>query len=171
MDEVLIADYDPQWPYLYAQEAEAIRRAVGKALVAVEHVGSTSVPGLAAKPVIDILAGVTSFAAGEHSVPALEAFGYECRGENGIPGRLFFRKGLVQYRRTHHLHLVQTNHEQWVGMLSFRDFLRTHPDEARCYEALKRNLAAQFRDNRKAYTEGKEEFVKAILEKARETNG
>ena len=135
-------------------------------MVTIEHVGSTSIPGLAAKPVIDILVGVTSLAAGEQAVPALEALGYEYRGENGIPGRLYFCKGVVRYRRTHHLHMVETGHEQWRPMLSFRDYLRAHPDEARHYEALKRNLAAQFRDNRQAYTDGKEHFVKAILGKA-----
>ena len=165
MNEVIIVDYDPQWPALFAQEAEVIRQAVGDGLVAVEHVGSTSIPGLAAKPVIDILVGVTSLAVGVKAVPALEALGYEYRGENGIPGRLYFCKGLVRYRRTHHLHMVETDHEQWTPMLSFRDHLRAHPDDARRYEALKRDLAVQFRDDRRAYTDGKEDFVKAILEK------
>lgn len=166
VDEVIVVDYDPQWPSLFAQEAEAIRQAVGDTLVAVEHVGSTSIPGVAAKPIIDILVGVTTLAAGEQAAPALEALGYEYRGENGIPGRLFFRKGLVQYRRTHHLHMVEPSHEQWALMLSFRDFLRAHPDEAWRYEVLKRDLAVQFRKDRRAYTNGKEDFVRAILEKA-----
>lgn len=166
MNEVIIADYDPQWPALFAQEAEAIRQAVGDGLAAVEHVGSTSIPGLAAKPVIDILVGVTSPAAGAQAVPALEALGYRYRGENGIPGRSYFCKGLVRYRRTHHLHMVETDHEQWAPMLSFRDHLRAYPDDARRCEALKRDLAVQFPEDRRAYTSGKEDFVKAILEKA-----
>lgn len=167
MDEVIVVDYDPAWPCLFVQEAEVIQKTVGDALVAVEHVGSTSIPGLAAKPVIDILVGVMSLAAGASVSPALEALGYENRGENGIPGRLFFRKGPMQYQRTHHLHMVETDHEQWTMMLTFRDYLRAHPDDARHYEALKRSLAVQFRDNRRAYTDGKEDFVKAVLKKAR----
>ncbi len=167
MDEVIVAEYDPRWPEQFAEEAARLQQAMGDPMVAVEHVGSTSVPGLSAKPVIDILVGVRALAEGEQAVPALEALGYECRGENGIPGRLFFRKGLVQYRRTHHLHMVETGHEQWASMLSFRDYLRAHPDEVRRYEALKHDLARQFRDDRRAYTDGKAEFVQAVLEKAR----
>lgn len=167
MDEVVVVEYDPQWPRLFAEEAETIRLAMGTALVAAEHVDSTSIPALSAKPIIDILVGETSLAAGEQTVPALASLGYECRGENGIPGRLFFRKGPVPYRRTHHLHMVEPGHEQWAPMLSFRDYLRANPDEARRYEALKRELALRFRDNRQAYTDGKADFIQAVLEKAR----
>jgi GrpB-like predicted nucleotidyltransferase (UPF0157 family) len=152
---------------LFAAEAAQIQAVLGEGCVAVEHVGSTSIPGLAAKPVIDILAGVTALTAGEQAVPALEALGYEYRGENGIPGRLFFRKGPVQYRRTQHLHLVKTDHEQWIAMLSFRDYLRANLDEARRYEALKRSLAFQFREDRQAYTEGKAEYIYGVMQKAR----
>ncbi len=166
MDEVVLAAYDPSWPEVYAGEAQAIRQALGDVLVGIEHVGSTAIPGLAAKPVIDIVVSVTSLAAGAARVPALEALGYDCRGENGIPGRLFFRKGLVEFRRTHHLHLVEAGHEQWTSMLLFRDYLRSHPGDARRYEELKRALATKFRDNRSAYTNGKAEFVQAVLHKA-----
>ena len=168
MDEVIVVEYDPRWPEQFAEESERLRQVMGDALVAVEHVGSTSVPGLPAKPVLDILVGVRALAEGEQAVPALASLGYEYRGENGIPGRLFFRKGLVPYRRTHHLHMVETGHEQWAPMLSFRDYLRSHPDEARRYEALKHDLADQFRADRRAYTDGKAEFVKAVLKKAGE---
>lgn len=168
MDEVILAEYAPSWPEVFAGEAQAIRQALGDTLVAVEHVGSTAIPGLAAKPVIDILVGVTTLAAGLEAVPALEALGYDCRGENGIPGRLYFRKGAVQYRRTHHLHIFEVGHEQWTPMLAFRDYLRSHPEAARQYKDLKRELAVKFRDNRKAYTDGKADFVNTVLEKARQ---
>ena len=136
-------------------------------LVGIEHVGSTAIPGLAAKPVIDIVVSVTSLADDEAKISALSALGYDCRGENGIPGRLFFRKGLVEFKRTHHLHLVEVGHEQWVSMLAFRDYLRSHPGDAQRYESLKRALAEKFRDNRRAYTNGKAEFVHAVLAKAK----
>jgi len=168
MDEVVIDAYDLSWPEIFVGEAQAIRQALGDVLVGVEHVGSTVIPGLAAKPVIDIVVSVTSLAAGTAAVPALEALGYDCRGENGIPGRLFFRKGMIEFRRTHHLHLVEAGHEQWKSMLAFRDYLRSHPGDAQRYEALKRALAEQFRDNRAAYSKGKTRFVQAILEKARQ---
>ena len=168
MDEVILAEYDPSWPEVFAGEAQAIRQALGDVLVGVEHVGSTAIPGLAAKPVVDILAGVTTLTEAEAKIPALEALGYDCRGENGIPGRLFFRKGLREFRRTHHLHLFRTGHGQWVSMLAFRDHLRAHPGDAQRYEALKRALAEEFRDNRAAYSKGKTQFVQAILEKARQ---
>ncbi len=168
MDEVVIDAYDLSWPEIFVGEAQAIRQALGDVLVGVEHVGSTAIPGLAAKPVIDIVVSVTSLAAGTAAVPALEALGYDCRGENGIPGRLFFRKGMIEFRRTHHLHLVEAGHEQWKSMLAFRDYLRSHPGDAQRYEALKRALAEQFRDNRAAYSKGKTRFVQAILEKARQ---
>ena len=168
MDEVVITEYDPEWPAQFAEEAERIRQALGDTLVAIEHVGSTAIPCLPAKPVIDILVGVTSLAGAELKIPALEALGYECRGENGIPGRLFFRKGLIEFRRTHHLHLVEAGHEQWESLLAFRNHLRSHPEEARQYEDLKRELAAKFYDNRKAYTDGKAGFVNAVLAKARQ---
>ena len=166
MDEVVLAAYDPSWPEIFAGEARAIRQALGDVLVGIEHVGSTSIPGLASKPVIDIVVSVTSLAAETAQVPALAALGYDCRGENGIPGRLFFRKGLVEFKRTHHLHLVEAGHEQWAFMLLFRDYLRSHPGDARRYEELKHALAKKFRDNRSAYTNGKADFVQAVLEKA-----
>ncbi len=165
MDEVVIVEYNPNWPQHYAEEAGRIKDAGGPALVAIEHVGSTAIPGLAAKSVLDILVGVTTLDAGWAAVPAFEALGYECRGENGIPGRLFFRKGLVQYKRTHHLHLMETSHEQWGSMLTFRDYLRTHPETARQYEQLKRDLAVRFSDNRAAYTNSKADFVQGIIQK------
>ena len=166
MDEVVLAAYDPSWPEIFAGEAEAIRQVLGDVLIGIEHVGSTSVPGLTSKPVIDIVVTVTSLAAGTAAIRALEALGYDCRGENGIPGRLFFRKGAIEFKRTHHLHLIEAGHEQWESMLAFRDYLRSHPGDARRYEELKRALAVKFRDNRSAYTNGKAEFVRAVLWKA-----
>ena len=170
MQEVIVTGYDPRWPELFAEEAGRIRQAMGDTLVAVEHVGSTAVPGLSAKPILDILVSVPTLGQGERMVPALATLGYECRGENGIPGRLLFRKGLVQFRRTHHLHMVEVGHAQWASLLLFRDHLRAHPDAAQQYEALKQELATRFCDDRAAYSAGKADFIRAILEQAREEN-
>jgi len=165
VNEVEIATYDPSWPEIYAGEARAIRQALGDVLIGIEHVGSTAVPGLAAKPVVDMVVRVSSLAA---STLALGALGYDCRGENGIPRRLFFRKGFVEFKRTHHLHLIEAGHEQWLSMLAFRDYLRAHPGDARRYEDLKRALAEKYQENR-AYTRGKADFIQAILAKAEST--
>lgn len=138
---------------------------LGGSLVAMAHVGSTSVPGLAAKPVIDLLVIVRSLADAEDAVPELAALGYEYLGENGIPGRLFFRRGMP---RTHHLHIVEPGHPQWPDNLEFRDYLRAHPDEAARYETLKRTLARRFRQRREDYTSGKSDYILGVLKQARE---
>ena len=164
MDEVVIADYDPAWPQLYAQEEERLRVVLGDALGEIAHVGSTSVPGLAAKPVIDLLVVVRSLTDAEQALPRLAEIGYEYLGENGIPGRLFYRKGMP---RTHHLHVVETGHHQWPDNLDFRDYLRAHQDEVARYEALKRSLALRFRHQREDYTNGKSAYIFGVLEKAR----
>jgi len=164
MQEVEIAAYDPSWPEIFAGEAQAIRQALGDVLVGIEHVGSTAIPGLAAKPIIDIVVSVMPPAS--EVIPPLEALGYDCQGENGIPGRLFFRKGLIEFKRTHHLHLIEAGHAQWASMLLFRDYLRSHPGDARRYEDLKCALAEKFRDKRSAYTCGKTVFIQAVLERA-----
>jgi GrpB-like predicted nucleotidyltransferase (UPF0157 family) len=165
-DPVVIVEYDPDWPCRFETEATCIRQILGTAAVGIEHIGSTSVPGLAAKPVIDIAIAVRSQAEGEKSAPALEALGYEFVGEHGLPGRLFFRKGSHQSCRTHHLHLVDSGPGHWEDYLAFRDFLRSHPDEAANYEQLKRGLAAQFRDRREDYTSGKSGYIAGVLAKA-----
>lgn len=165
MDEVIITEYDPQWPQIYAQESAHLRTIFGDTLIEIAHVGSTSVPGLAAKPVIDLIAAVRSLADVERAAPALAALGYEALGECDIPGRLFFRKGMP---RTHHLHVVETDHYQWPDSLDFRDYLRTHPDEAARYADLKRSLAERFRHQREEYTGGKSLYILGVLTKARD---
>lgn len=167
-DKVIIAEPDPRWPELYAQEAGRVRAALPPGLVtSVEHVGSTAVPGLAAKPIIDLMVGVTSLADGERATPALEALGYEAQGEFGIPGRLFFEKRGAGTVRTHHLHMAEPGGEFWTEELLFRDYLRAHPEEARQYEQLKRGMAQRFRHQRAAYTASKGDYIQAVLEKAR----
>ena len=165
---VIIADADSRWPEMYAQEEARIRAALPPDLVtSVEHVGSTAVPGLAAKPIIDILVGVPSLERGEQATPALTALGYEARGEFGIPERLFFEKRENGATRTHHLHLAEPGGDFWTDELLFRDYLRAHPDEARVYEQLKRDMARLHRFQRAEYTASKTEYILSVLEKAR----
>jgi len=131
--------------------------------VAVEHVGSTAVPGLAAKPVIDIVVGVRRLKDAAACAAPLAAIGYECvpEYEAEIPDRRYFRKGPFG-GRTHHLHMVEFGGAFWRRHLAFRDWLRTHPEDAARYGALKRELAATHEADREAYTEAKNAFVREV---------
>ena len=178
MDEVKIADYDPAWPAKFAEEAARLRVALGDDLVVtVEHFGSTAVPGLTAKPIIDLLVAVRSLPdMRQRGIPALEALGYAYWSEDPAPDRMFFVKGLPPNGpRTHHVHIVEPGVSQdlrlgefsFADRLLFRDVLRADSEEAQRYEALKRKLAAQFPNDREAYTNGKTDYIYGVMQKAR----
>lgn len=171
MDEIEIVEYDPRWPTMFEEEAARIVAAQGNDLVvAIEHFGSTAIPGLAAKPVIDLMVGVHSIEASKPIIPSLEALEYIYWRDDPRPGRMFFVKGMPPFgkRRTHHVHVVEAYGEFWERLL-FRDYLRAHPKEAKRYEMLKRNLAERFQKNREGYTNGKSIYVEMVMEKARLT--
>src|SRR5215208_6435868 len=138
--EVEIASYDPAWPAMYEREAERLRRALSHLPFRVDHVGSTAVPGLAAKPIVDVLGGRPAGSDPRPYVDAIVALGWVHRGENGIPGRDYFRLG--DPVRTHHLHLFVEGAPAWREHLAFRDTLRARPALAREYERLKRARSA-----------------------------
>ncbi len=163
-DIVRVVEYDPRWPSLYEEERARILKALGDVVLDIQHVGSTAIPGAAAKPIIDVMVGLSDLAAGEKCVQPLETIGYEFRGEAGIPGRLYFRKGAP---RTHHLHMVKRGGAFWETHTLFRDYLRSHPDEASRYYKLKKQLAARFGPDREAYTEAKSPFIESVLARAR----
>jgi GrpB-like predicted nucleotidyltransferase (UPF0157 family) len=171
MDEIEIVPYDLRWPALFEEEAAMLRAILNPALVlGLEHFGSTAIPGLAAKPIIDILIAVPSLAeAKAKAIEPLEQIGYLYWADNPKDDRMFFVKGLPPYgeRRTHHVHMTETSGEMWQR-LSFRDYLRVHPDEVARYEALKRDLADAFRDDREAYTDAKEGYVREIAARAKQ---
>lgn len=171
MDEVIIVEYDPLWSVLFEQEAIRLRQFLDKKLIiiCIEHFGSTAVPGLAAKPIIDLLVGVHSLArAKQVAVPQLEALGYSYWRNNPDPRRMFFVQGLPPNGpRTHHIHMVEPNSLLWERLL-FRDFLRKYPDEAERYAHLKRDLARQFQKDREAYTNGKEKYIQSVMQRARQ---
>jgi GrpB-like predicted nucleotidyltransferase (UPF0157 family) len=169
MDEIKIVEYDPRWPGQFDQEAERLRASLPEgALTRVEHFGSTAVPGLAAKPVIDILVGVRSLAEARNTVvPALEPLGYAFWYDNPRMDRLFFVRGLPPNGpRTHHVHVIEDGSPDWERLL-FRDYLRAYPDERDRYARLKRDLAERHRDDREAYTEAKGAYVREVTERAR----
>jgi GrpB-like predicted nucleotidyltransferase (UPF0157 family) len=131
--------------------------------VAIEHIGSTSVPDLCAKPIVDILVGLRELELTDEQIAAMTELGYEYLGEYGLPGRLFFRKGDP---RTHNVHVVKHGGEHWERQLVFRDALRSDPEERRRYDAFKRRLAAEGH-SREAYTELKTPFIRAVEARAR----
>ena len=163
---VEIAEYDPAWPEAYERERAAIAEALVGHALAIEHVGSTSVPGLGAKPIVDIMIGLRALADHARCVAPLASLSYEHKGEYGIPGRHYFRRP-VRGPRTHQLHMVEHGRDFWVRHLLFRDYLRRNPDEAAAYQRLKLRLAARFGSDIEGYTEAKTEFIESALAKAR----
>jgi GrpB-like predicted nucleotidyltransferase (UPF0157 family) len=182
---IVVADYDPQWVRRFQEERAMIYRACGRdAFVRIEHVGSTAVPGLAAKPIVDIMPGVRSLDAFMAHVSAIEAMGYQYVPEYekpipelndpGMPFRRYFRKD-VDGVRAFHMHTVEAGSDFWRDHLLFRNYLRTNPHEAGAYAALKRRLADTYNATMLAdnvnvnvgYTDFKTEFVERIKSEAR----
>jgi GrpB-like predicted nucleotidyltransferase (UPF0157 family) len=165
---VVIVEYDPRWPTLYEEERGRIMQAVAGLVIAVEHIGSTAVPKLGGKPIIDILAGVRCLEDAERCVEPLEGVGYEYVPEYNdiIPERRYFHKGPPE-GRTHHLHMAEHTSDFWRKHLLFRDWLRLHPQDAQYYFRLKQELAGRFGRDREGYTEAKTAFIESIVARAR----
>lgn len=162
---VKVTEYDPEWGKLYKKETEQIRRILGGNCTAVHHIGSTAVHGLAAKPIIDIMAVVRDISAVDSLAERFAAIGYEAFGENGISGRRFFAKGGDE--RTHHIHIYEKSSSAEIRRhLAVRDYLRENDREAVRYAELKRWLADQYRDDPDGYCSGKDEFMKDLEAKA-----
>jgi len=172
-EEVSIAAYDPEWPILYEREAASLGRQLPRSVVIkIEHFGSTAIPGLAAKPVIDLLVQVSSLEeTKEQIVPILEAEGYDYFWRTDVsPAYPWFIKRGSGGKRTHHIHMVEADSKLWER-LYFRDYLREFSEEARRYAELKQVLAAKYPNDRIAYTEGKAEYVTSITETAKRHYG
>jgi GrpB-like predicted nucleotidyltransferase (UPF0157 family) len=167
MDEVVIVEYNSQWKILFEQESTQLSNVFDKDLITrIEHFGSTAVPGLAAKPIIDILVGVSSLEqAKKVAILQLQVLGYAYWFDNPDPQRMFFVKGLPPNSpRTHHIHMVESDSILWER-LAFRDYLCDRPDEAARYVRLKHDLAQHFSSDREAYTAGKENYIQSIMQK------
>ena len=159
-DPVIVVDYNANWSNQYEQEKQRILLALGDTVTNIQHIGSTSVPGLAAKPVIDMLLGLKQIPPLPEQISNLEALGYSYYGEFGIPGRHYFCKGMP---RTHQIHAVLTDGEFWERHILFRDFLRNNPEAAQRYETLKRKLAQEFECDRTSYTNSKTPLIEQLL--------
>lgn len=163
-----LVDYDPAWPLMYAAEKEQLLAVLGGKIIQIEHFGSTSVPGLSAKPVIDIAIGVEDFEKARSFIPSLESLGYTYEPflEIDTPQRHFLWKG-TPLLHTFHLSMEVPGGRSWTEHIMFRDYLRRHPDEVQRYQDLKRALAAQYVSDMQAYVNHKTNFVVACLEKAK----
>ena len=159
---IAVVDYNPQWAASFRAERRLILAAVGQVVVDLEHFGSTSVPGLAAKPIVDLLAGVRTLEGVRALAGALLAIGYADCGIQ-VPGRQLFAKGGPYNEATHHLHFVEYGTPAWRDPLRFRDRLRMDPELARHYAELKRQLARTHGNDINGYSDGKSDFVRSVL--------
>lgn len=155
--KVEVLPYSEAWPIEFEREQSALCERLGSSLVKIHHIGSTSVPGLAAKPIIDILLEVQSLEVIDGKAAVFVSLGYEVKGEYGIAGRRYFRKG--GEKRSHHVHAYQQGSEHIFRHLAFRDYMRSHPVERRAYEALKLALAAESDILDRSYSARKGTFI------------
>jgi len=163
-DEIEIVDYDPRWTQKFALESARIRQILTEPLLEIEHHGSTAVPGLAAKPVIDMLVAVDSMARAARYAAVLIEYGYEAPDARY---RELWPERIVLIRREHgvrtcHVHLMLRGHPVWRRLLAFRDYLRSHPDVAAEYAAVKRSLTGTHNDDRHAYMSARGKFIERV---------
>src|SRR5574341_1081979 len=171
---IAVVKYNPRWLRLFEEERALLLATADDVLTAVEHIGSTAVPRLAAKPIIDVMAGIRRLNDAVGCVHALEGIGYEYvpQYEVYIPERRYFRKPRTgRGPRTHHLHVVEMTSEFWRRHLLFRDYLRAHPEVAREYEDLKRRLAVEYGEDGWGYTEAKTVFINGVVAHAESSPG
>ncbi|MGI6082986.1 MAG: GrpB family protein [Limnochordia bacterium] len=162
-EEIVVVEYDPAWPEAFSQEQERICRAMGLPKTDVEHIGSTAVSGLAAKPVIDLMLGLSVYPPDRRLVCALIDLGYECLGEAGVKGRFFLRRRGPQ---DFNLHLVLGGGDHWVKNLVFRDYLRAHPAEGMKYVQTKRQAISSGMNRLLSYSDAKSAIIEELMARA-----
>jgi GrpB-like predicted nucleotidyltransferase (UPF0157 family) len=165
-NSVVIVDYNLQWPALYEEEEELICKTLGNRIIAIEHIGSTAVPNLGGKNIIDITAGVNSVREANQCLSLLGGIGYKDVTPQPNDTEWYYCLGKGQHRVGYHLHLVKYNSEHWKKHLTFRDFLRKNPRVAQDYFNLKKELAAKHGIDRLGYTEAKSTFIESVIAKA-----
>lgn len=165
---VEVVPYKPNWRVAFENESKQVAVALGDNVVAVHHIGSTSIPTIHAKPIIDMLVEVREIVKIDERNSAMQALGYEVMGELGIPGRRFFRKDNEAGIRTHHVHAFEVNSAQVKRHLTFRNYMRVHAEDAKKYSELKQELAKKYPNDIEGYMDGKDEFIKEMDNKAAE---
>lgn len=163
---IVVVPHDPAWAETFRLEAEALTSLLGDQIVAIHHIGSTAIPDIVAKPVVDMLLEVRDIEGLDDHDAKMIARGYEPRGENGIPGRRYYVKDPYG-QRSHHVHAFQEGDAQIERHLAFRDYLIAHPEDARAYGRLKHDLAAKYLYDSRGYTSGKDAFVREIDRRAK----
>ncbi|MDZ8051432.1 MAG: GrpB family protein [Aulosira sp. ZfuVER01] len=158
--KVEVVPHDPTWRVKFEHESKLVASALGDNVIAIHHIGSTAIPHIYAKPIIDILVEVKDIAKVDKQNSQMAVLGYKAMGEFGLPGRRFFRKHDETGTRTHHVHTFEINFSGVQRHLAFRDYMIAHPEEANKYSELKRQLAKQYPDDINGYIDGKDGFIK-----------
>ena len=164
--KVVVEPHDPRWAELFKTESELVAQVLAPNVIAIHHIGSTAIPTIYAKPIIDMLIEVVDIEEVDVQNPAMEALGYEAMGEYGIPGRRYFRKDDDAGIRTHQAHTFAAGSPEVERHLAFRDYMLVHPECAQQYSVLKRELADAHPDDIDSYMDGKDGFIKDIDVKA-----
>ncbi|OUL33870.1 hypothetical protein BV372_15225 [Nostoc sp. T09] len=165
--KVEVVPHDPTWRVKFEDESKLVAQALGTNVIAIHHIGSTAIPHIYAKPIIDMLVEVKDIAKVDEQNSAMAALGYEAMGEFGLPGRRFYRKHDATGKRTHHVHTFE-NFSGLQRHLAFRDYMIAHPEDANRYSELKRKLAKQYPDDINGYVDGKDGFIKDMEKRALE---
>lgn len=162
---VEVVPHSASWREMFEAEAGELAAVLGDEVVKVHHIGSTAIPGIGAKPIIDILLEVRDIERMDDLTPEMAELGYEAKGEFGLPGRRYFVKD-GESHRTHQIHTYQTGNPEIERHLTFRDYMISHPEDARTYSRLKEELARKFPTDIEAYMDGKDAFVKEMERRA-----
>jgi len=157
---IVVVEHDPAWKAEFEKESRSISRVLGDRVLRLHHIGSTAIPGIFAKPVIDILMEVENIVELDSTSSAMARLGYESMGEFGIRGRRYFRKNNELGDRTHQVHAFESESPEIARHLAFRDYMIAHLTEARAYGELKRNLTREFPEDVQEYMKGKDPFIK-----------
>lgn len=159
--EVQLVPYNEEWATLFQKTKSEVQRILNSNVIDIQHIGSTAIRGIVAKPILDVAVIVRNLDA--INFEDMKRNGYVYGGEAGVPGRSFFAKYRGGDISTHHIHCYEQNNQNLLANIAFRDYLIEHPDYAKQYNDLKLHLAEQYADNRITYTNEKTDFIKMIL--------
>ena len=161
-----VVPYNPKWREAFEAESKRIAQALGDNIAAIHHIGSTAIPAIHAKPIIDFLVEVKDINRVDEQSESLVKMGYEVMGEFGIPGRRYFRKNNSDGIRTHQIHTFEAGFAEIERHLAFRDYMIAHPEDAKKYSDLKRELARKYPDDYESYMDGKDALIKEVEQRA-----
>lgn len=159
--------HDCEWEIVAGETITQIKKLIGNIILGIEHIGSTAIKWISAKPIIDIVIGVSDIGDIKNYIQILEENGIIFRGEESSTQLLFVIGDFEKDTRTHHIHVVNFDSEEWKNYINFRDYLNLYPEKAKLYDLKKADLQAQFKDNRKLYTQGKSQLISELLAEAR----